>query len=411
MTVTTTPVPSRVLPAGCSFAGSNPPGVRNRSFGWRARWAAIGAAIAVVAGTGGVAFSGATNAQITPSQTLITPCRIMDTRSGPSNVGPRNTPLNGGETYSIQVTGTNGNCNIPTGTSGVVMNVTIVGPGSNGFITVFPGPDRPTASNLNYTAGQSPTPNQVTVALNATGGVSFYASGGPVNLIADIAGYTTAARLTNTQLAQNRWDQDLAKPATIGVGNAPSGVAFDGTNIWVTNFNSDNVTRINAATGTAVGTPIAVGDGPYGVAFDGTNIWVTNYNSNNVTRINATTGTTVGTPITVGDGPFGVAFDGTNMWVTNQNSNNVIRINAATGTAVGTPISVGSFPVGVAFDGTNIWVTNSGSNNVTRIDAATGTVVGSPITLGSGPLGIAFDGTNMWVTNFASANVTKLRAG
>ncbi|MFZ4670096.1 MAG: hypothetical protein ACOYML_12405, partial [Microthrixaceae bacterium] len=71
MTVTTTPVPSRVLPAGCSFAGSNPPGVRNRSFGWRARWAAIGAAIAVVAGTGGVAFSGATNAQITPSQTLI----------------------------------------------------------------------------------------------------------------------------------------------------------------------------------------------------------------------------------------------------------------------------------------------------------------------------------------------------
>jgi hypothetical protein len=33
-----------------------------RGHGWRARWAAIGAAIAVVAGTGGVAFSDATNA-------------------------------------------------------------------------------------------------------------------------------------------------------------------------------------------------------------------------------------------------------------------------------------------------------------------------------------------------------------
>jgi hypothetical protein len=161
----------------------------------RARWAAIGAAIAVVAGTGGVAFSGATNAQITPSQTLITPCRIMDTRSGTPNVGPRNTPLNGGETYSIQVTGTNGNCTIPSGTSGVVMNVTIVGHGSNGFLTVFPGgATRPTASNLNYVTGQAPTPNQVTVALGATGQVSFFASGGPVNVIADIAGMQSRLR-------------------------------------------------------------------------------------------------------------------------------------------------------------------------------------------------------------------------
>jgi len=287
MSVTTTPVPSRGLPAGCSFAGSNPPGVRSRSFGWRARWAAIGAAIAVVAGTGGVAFSGATNAQITPSQTLITPCRIMDTRSGTPNVGPRNTPLNGGETYSIQVTGTNGNCTIPPGTSGVVMNVTIVGPGSNGFLTVFPGPDRPTASNLNYVTGQAPTPNQVTVALGATGQVSFFASGGPVNVIADIAGYTTAARLTNPQLAQNRWDQDLAKPATVAVGTNPQDVAFDGTTIWVTNQNSNNVTRINAATGTVVGTPITVGATPNGVAFDGTNMWVANQNSNNVTKVRA----------------------------------------------------------------------------------------------------------------------------
>ena len=411
MTVTTTPVPSRVLPAGCSFAGANPPGVRSRSFGWRARWAAIGAAIAVVAGTGGVAFSGATNAQITPSQTLITPCRIMDTRSGTPNVGPRNTPLNGGETYSIQVTGTNGNCTIPSGTSGVVMNVTIVGPGANGFLTVFPGgATRPTASNLNYVTGQAPTPNQVTVALGATGQVSFFASGGPVNVIADIAGYTTAARLTNPQLAQNRWDQDLARPATVAAGFAPFGVAFDGTNIWITNLLSDTVTRINAATGTAVGTPIAVGDGPFGVAFDGTTMWVTNIGSSNVTRINAATGTVVGTPIAVGSNPVGVAFDGTTIWVTNQGSNNVTRINAATGTVVGTPITVGTLPRGVAFDGTNIWVANSSSNNVTRINAATGTVVGAPITVGTSPQGIAFDGTNIWVANSTSGSVTRINA-
>jgi YVTN family beta-propeller protein len=394
------------VPGG--LRGADDSGRRRRRSGgrrlWRARWAAIGAAVAVVAGTGGVAFSGATNAQVTPSQTLITPCRIMDTRSGPDNVGPRSTPLAGGVPYSIQVTGSNGNCTIPSGTSGVVMNVTIVGPGSNGFLTVFPGgATRPTASNLNYVAGQAPTPNQVTVALGATGQVSFFASGGPVNVIADVAGYTTAARLTNPQLAQNRWDQDLAKPATIPVGNGPEGVAFDGTNIWVTNFGSDNVTRINPATGAVVAT-IAVGDGPVGVAFDGTNIWVTNEGSGNVTRINAATGAVVAT-IAVGDAPVGVAFDGTNIWVANQISNNVTRINPATG-AVAT-IAVGTNPVGVAFDGTNIWVTNQSSNNVTRINAATG-AVGAPIPVGTNPRGVAFDGTNIWVANLSSDTVTRI---
>jgi len=406
----------RTLPAGCSFAGESPSGGRGRGFSWRARWAAIGAAVAVVAGTGGVAWSGATNAQLTPSQTLISPCRIMDTRSGPNNVGPRATPLNGDEIYTIQVTGLNGNCNIPAGTSGVVMNVTIVGPGSNGYLTVFPGgSNTPTASNLNYVAGQAPTPNQVTVALNgpesliAPGQVSFFASGGPVNVIADIAGYTTASRLTNPQLTQNRWDRDLAKPATVDVGPVPTAVAFDGTNVWVVNEDDNTVSVVDPAINDVIDT-VTVGSLPSAIAFDGTNVWVTNAISNNVTRINAATGAVVGSPIAVGSGPTAIAFDGADMWVANGNDDTVTQIKAASGTVIGSPTAVGTFPNGMAFDGANIWVTNFISNNVTRIDAATGAVVGSPIAVGTNPIGVAFDGTNMWVANNGSDTVTRIDA-
>ena len=38
------------------------------------------------------------------------------------------------------------------------------------------------------------------------------------------------------------------------VGAAPSGVAFDGTNIWVANGSSNNVTRLLASNGSVVGT-------------------------------------------------------------------------------------------------------------------------------------------------------------
>ena len=125
---------------------------------------------------------------------------------------------------------------------------------------------------------------------------------------------------------------------------------------------------------TTVGT-YAVGTSPQGVAFDGTNIWVTNYSSNNVTKLLASTGALVGT-YAVGTNPFGVAFDGTNIWVVNIGSNNVTKLLASTGELVGT-YAVGSSPYGVAFDGTNIWVANIGNNNVTKLSAYMSTV-GSP---------------------------------
>jgi len=368
----------------------------------------VGAAIAVVAGTGGVALSGATNAQITPSQTLITPCRIMDTRSGPSNVGPRSTPLNGSETYSIPVTGLNGNCDIPAGTSGVVMNVTIVGPGSNGYLTVFPeGAPRPTASNLNFTAGQAPTPNQVTVALGDTGQVSFYASGGPVNVIADIAGFTTASRLTMGQLAQQRWDRDLARPSTVPVGTYPLGVAFDGTHVWVVNNGSGSVSRLDPATGAEFGPQITVGTNPYFMAYDGTSMWVTNATSNTVSQIDAASGAVVGSQIAVGSAPTGIAFDGTDVWVANSGANNLTRINATTGAIDGLPVTVGTNPFGMAFDGTLMWVTCG--NEVFRVDVATGAVVDPPIPVTTAS-GIAFDGTDMWVANTSQRQVVRIRA-
>jgi hypothetical protein len=83
-----------------------------------------------------------------------------------------------------------GNCNVPVDATGVVMNVTAVDPTQPSFLTVFPaGVVRPLAPNLNFVAGQAPTPNAVTVDVPASGQVSFYNNEGTVNVVADIVGY------------------------------------------------------------------------------------------------------------------------------------------------------------------------------------------------------------------------------
>lgn len=94
----------------------------------RARWAAVGAAIAVSLGVGGVAV---TNAVVSTGEKAvfvpIAPCRLFDMRPAPDLVGPRSTSLAAGETYTQAVRGVNGNCTIPADATAVAMNVTAVG--------------------------------------------------------------------------------------------------------------------------------------------------------------------------------------------------------------------------------------------------------------------------------------------
>ncbi|MFG3347066.1 hypothetical protein ACGF1Z_18595 [Streptomyces sp. NPDC048018] len=113
----------------------------------------------------------------------LAPTRLMDTRSGtgvaPGKVGP-------GGTVTLQVTGAKG---IPaTGVGAVVLNVTATSPTAGGFVSVYPdGTTRTSASNLNFTAGQT-IPNLVVVPV-VNGRVTFYNRAGSVDLIADAAGY------------------------------------------------------------------------------------------------------------------------------------------------------------------------------------------------------------------------------
>lgn len=122
----------------------------------------------------------------------VTPCRLFDLRPGDENVGPRSTPLRADETYEQQVAGSNGDCELPNDISGVALNVTIVRPTAASNLTIYPSDvSRPTASNLNWVAGQAATPNKVDVKVSAGGAIDLYNRFGDVFVLADVTGYYT----------------------------------------------------------------------------------------------------------------------------------------------------------------------------------------------------------------------------
>ena len=164
----------------------------------RARWSAIGAAVAVSIGAGGLitfaSAAGGTASTFTP----ITPCRLLDTRvDGPATgeTLPRNTPLGQGETLTVTARGNFGKCVALSATAtGAVLNVTTVNPSAGSFLTVWPADkDRPLASSLNWVPGQGATPNQVTTGLDSSGKLSLFNNAGTVDVIVDVVGLYEAA--------------------------------------------------------------------------------------------------------------------------------------------------------------------------------------------------------------------------
>ena len=122
------------------------------------------------------------------------PKRFMDTRafaptcdllfSGKGVVGPAST-------RNMQLTG---RCDIPaTGVGAVALNVTVTAPTAPSFMTVWPsGVAQPTASNLNYVAGQT-VPNMVIVPVGADGQISLFNSTGQTHVIVDVLGWFAAS--------------------------------------------------------------------------------------------------------------------------------------------------------------------------------------------------------------------------
>ncbi len=116
----------------------------------------------------------------------LTPCRVADTRNpvGPSG-GP---PLAAGQTRAFPVAGL---CGVPATARAVAVNVTVADPTATGHLTLFPGGStQPTASTINFAAGQNRA-NNATLELGPAGDLAVFCGigAGSAHFILDVVGW------------------------------------------------------------------------------------------------------------------------------------------------------------------------------------------------------------------------------
>lgn len=177
----------------------------------RSRWAAVGAAVAVTLGAGGIGLVKAAEANAESVFVPITNCRIFDTRSA-SDAGPFDEPIGEEQEITVMGHGDTGDCSgIPTTATALQLNVTAVNATEDTYLTIYPADaaELPFTSSMNPRAGEGPAYNAVVTGLSADGEFNVYNEFGSIDVLADVSGYyVPASALTGPAPALSTTDGD-----------------------------------------------------------------------------------------------------------------------------------------------------------------------------------------------------------
>ncbi len=181
------------------------------------------------------------NAQ-TPANSLVfvgvTPCRLMDTRTGAGFTGAFGGPIIAGGTTRTVPIPSSPNCTIPSTAQAYSLNVTVVPPAPLGYVTLYPtGLPQPLVSTLNDSQA-AVVANAAIVPAGTAGSVNVFVSN-TTDLVLDINGYY--APQSGITLAQGT----AGAPSLSFAGDAGSGIFSSGAG------------NIGLATGGVVGLTLA----------------------------------------------------------------------------------------------------------------------------------------------------------
>ena len=171
-------------------------------------------------------------------------------------------------------------------------------------------------------------------------------------------------------------------------------LAFDGTHLWLNDFTSKKLYKLDPLRGEVLTSLDFVGN-PRGLASDRTYLWVSVYSY--IYKISPTTGEVLSSFNTSSILYNGLEYDGTYLWGT-EVYGDIYKLNPSTGEVLDSfDAPTGSWPEDLAFDGTHLWLAAELSHKIYKLDPTTGEVLSSFDSPARWPKGLAFDGSHLWV--------------
>lgn len=196
----------------------------------------------------------------------------------------------------------------------------------------------------------------------------------------------------------------------------PTGLAWDGSSLWVADLQSATLSAVDPQTGTVRRTIDAPGYLPMGLAWDGGRLWVVDGADKTAYALNVDTGITERALALDTDNPEGIGWDGEDLWTLDARAGLLVRLDESDGT------TFRSFPcptcgggrrgqeIGLAFDGKSLFVSDRVTDTLYRVAPSTGAVLDDFPSPGPYPAGLAWDGEALWNVDFETRSLYRLAA-
>lgn len=194
-------------------------------------------------------------------------------------------------------------------------------------------------------------------------------------------------------------------------GPQPEGLASDGEHLWVGDFQTGLIYRVDTDRPESTTAFASPGHRVEGLAWDGTHLWSADYETKLIYRLEVTDTALVVTRTLTPPGtgkPVGLAWDGEALWLTTWTPFYLYRVDPVTGQALVTRMiqapaeplyptaGVGRYPEDLAWDGEALWITDWYTGKVYRIDPQTLTHLETREAGGDRSLGLAFHQGYLW---------------
>jgi len=199
----------------------------------------------------------------------------------------------------------------------------------------------------------------------------------------------------------------------------PSGLGFDGENLWVvTDGPIPMLWKLDPTDGSVLDSMLApVAESVLGLDHDGNALWGSTQVPEEVFSASSSDGSVISSFTSPMAAPTGIVWDGLDLWhagtgadlqLLNKNDGSMIRSLPAPGQLA---------PRGMAWDGTTLWLVDAAGTNddaIYQLDPATGAAkivfvpAGDPLTWMSG---LTYDGKYLWMSDLEDAEIHKVELG
>ncbi|MCK4644695.1 MAG: hypothetical protein KAU46_00415 [Candidatus Aminicenantes bacterium] len=192
-------------------------------------------------------------------------------------------------------------------------------------------------------------------------------------------------------------------------GPCPTGLAFDGQNLWLADNFTDKIYKINPESGKILKSFDSPGHHPEGLAWDGNCLWHIDSGERLVYRLDPESGRAISILESNSSNPRDLAYDGKYIWVIDHRNDILIKVSPEDGMMVQNFPSPAREPAGLTFDGKYLWVTDRSEDRIYLVNPSDGLCLSSLRAYGPFAYGLAWGNDVLWNVDYENDEIYKIK--